>query len=951
MKDQDPNSSNNGDEGAVSQVRHLFESKVVPTLAWATAMVILGCRKVAEWVQALWTHFRQSDFTANVKKQSAGIAVFAGNIWSEFRSPSSKDRPARFLDPEESDDMEKLPLSAETEPSSEKAPSTRSPKEHFVYFVQLVGTLLLKIWRLICFVIIETILWITWPFRFVFSFTIIRVALWAAMLGSLIPVLVCLHYIEWAWSQDLSNISRMPLTSTVYDRHGQLIQRLYNEHRVYVKLEDVPDVFLEALIATEDERYYYHPGVDPISIIRAVLFNLQNKRVSSGASTITQQLARNSVKMFEKTLDRKLKEAFLAFRIEQMFTKDEIMEMYLNRIFFGRNFHGIGAASDGYFGKKPADLSAPEAALLAGLISSPNANSPYFYPERAKAARAVALSRMADHNFITREEAQEMAEFPIVVREPIKIPGSYILDAVYADLPPWMNEEMIFQGGLKIYTTIDQRVQKIAEEQLDAGLTEIESWRSYRHAKRKNYVAPQGDWSARPKYLQGVFVAVHNKDSGILALVGGRNHEESSFNRALLSRRQVGSSIKPLVYTHAFNTMNFTAFTMVDASPFELTTVKTWPIYSTAGIEEGGGWMSLRDALQRSNNYAAMRAGLAGDPERFAHFIKTLTDVEIPPYPSSCLGACELTALELVKAYTIFPNYGVLRMPYIVSRVETHDGRVIYQHDEYSFQAISPQIAFQMNDVMQGVVNHGTAKRLRHTFQMDGQMGGKTGTTNDYKDAWFSGFSSEITAAVWVGMDEPKTIMHAGYSSKLAVPVWGRIMKPVNELYPPKDFLPPRGVVQATRSVTMTELVDEGEEEGQFLFFRFKKKKKRAVTSSVGRSEWIRNEQKDLALARLTSGVKAGGSGIYTRSYTQLEPIVIEANAEEQEEEEARPRRRSWWNRLFASRPKRPRIITLSAPSLESFATITIPEGPFAEIPQTTHTPPALKAVPVEDDE
>ncbi|MEM6884365.1 MAG: transglycosylase domain-containing protein [Verrucomicrobiota bacterium] len=645
----------------------------------------------------------------------------------------------------------------------------------------------------------------------------------------LMVLIICAYYGIWALSFDMDKVSRMPATSIIYDRNGYVIQRLYDEHRILVDESDIPEVLRHAILAKEDSRFYWHPGVDPVAVVRSMLINIFSGEVQTGASTITQQLARNSADMFEVTLNRKLKEMFLAVRIEAAFSKDEILTFYLNRINFGGNLHGIGAASDAYFGKHPRDLDLEESAMLAGIIAAPNAFTPWKNPEKTRNVRAFTLSRMAEQEFITEAAAKAAAAEPLTLRPLVDIPGTYITAVVRNMLPDFITEEILFQGGLHIHTTIDLGFQKAATTSLQTSLTQLENRQGFPHTTRQQYLASNPNFSQTPPYLQGAFVAISNVDGGILSVVGGRHFDESTFNRALLSRRQIGSTVKPFVYAHAFNVLNATAFTEVDRSPFDLRMANTELPH--AGTKPD--YVPMRNALESSNNYATMRIGLASGPDSFAYFMQELTNQKIDPFPSSFLGACELTPIQLASAFSIFPNYGVALDPFLIQTITMHDGRVLYERIDERKRVISPQVSYQIQDILSGVVARGTARSLRQNHQFEKGLGGKTGTTNDYKDAWFAGYTSEITAVVWVGFDQPKPIMPGGYASRVAVPIWANVMKEANKHYAPKEFFPPPGV----------EKVQQKKEEKILWIF--------TNTTVEGPAEYVRDEQRGNALARL----------------------------------------------------------------------------------------------------
>lgn len=619
----------------------------------------------------------------------------------------------------------------------------------------------------------------------------------------------------------------MPATSFIYDRHGYVLQRVYEQHRILVTSDQLPRHLKQALVAREDERFYWHSGFDPVSILRALWSNISRGRIVSGASTITQQLARNSAEINAPNLDRKIKEMLLAVRIELAFSKDEILLYYFNRVFFGSHLYGIGAAAEAYFGKSAKDLSLSESAMLVGIIAGPNLFSPWKNPELARKVRNTTLDRMVAENFIPETEAEQIKKEPLILRPRVDLPGSYAVAAILETLPDYLTRQHIYRGGLHIYTTLDLAFQRAAEEELARQLISVEQSTGYRNQTRAQWLRRSDPSNEdKPEYLQGAFVAMHNADGGVLALIGGRNYQESSYNRALYGKRQIGSTVKPFIYAHVFNLFNGSAFTKINATPFDLQRPEA-SYKDTAQKSEN--LITIRHALARSNNYAAVRAGMYSGLDSLSYFLENLFQAVVPPLPSSCLGAFELTPVALASSFSIFPNYGVQLKPHLISQIKTSDEQILYGHIDQRRRMLSPQVAYQVLDLLCGVVDEGTARSLRSTWKISGQVGGKTGTTNDYKDSWFVGFNSQITSCVWIGLDNPTKIMNAGYSSRIAVPAWGRIMKLAQKHYKPKSFPPPPGLIQ------VKETVDKG-------FWIFKKKQ------AVGRSEYIRPEQRDSML-------------------------------------------------------------------------------------------------------
>ncbi len=659
-----------------------------------------------------------------------------------------------------------------------------------------------------------------------------------AIVGLLVLVvgLKVAYAAAWALCFNLDNVRHMPLTTFLYDRNGQVLQRVYEQNRFLVEGKDIPESLRDAVVATEDQRFYHHLGIDPLSIFRAAVGNALHHHISSGASTITQQLARNSAGMAERTMSRKLKEAFLALRIEMVFSKEQILTYYLNRVFWGRDIYGVGAASQAYFGKAPADLTLSESAMLAGIISGPNSFSPWRNPAKARDSRARALGRMKERGYITAAQEKEALAQPLVLRPLDRIPGSHAAAAALAEAARLLdvNADDIDTKGLKITTTVDLGFQRAAENGLEAQLSRIEADPDYTHSTRAEYLKSLGDSDApKPAYLQGAFVALSNADGGILALVGGRNYEESHFDRAVASARQVGSTMKPFVYANAFNTLDIAAPTEVDHSPFDLRRADQ----PGAGKSGAPDYITVRQAIEKSDNYAAVRTVLASGVDSFAYLFGRASGVAIPEFPSSALGACQVTPLQLVAAFSIFPAGGVRREPYLISKIVDASGKVLYERPAPSGQTerrvLSPEIAFQIANLLQGVVDEGTGHTVR-AMGLQGDIAGKTGTTNDFKDSWFVGFTSAVTAGVWIGLDTPQTIVPGGFAARLAVPAWASIMAQADEHYPPQPFAPPAGVAPVQPTVAKN-----------FFFIQ--------TQVAVGAPEYLRDDQKgsDGYLARI----------------------------------------------------------------------------------------------------
>src|SRR3989454_2375814 len=423
---------------------------------------------------------------------------------------------------------------------------------------------------------------------------------------------VFLFYGTWAQTFDMKNVGEMPERNTVYDVDGKIYSRLAGANRLKVSLSEVSPFFITAVLAREDARFYEHKGIDWKGILRALVHDILSGSAKEGASSITQQLARNSLPLGGRTLSRKVLEAMVALRIERQFTKQQILELYVNRIYFGNGCYGVDTASQAYFGKSASKLNLPEAALLAGLIRSPNRFSPLKNPEGSAIQRDAVLDRMVALKKITLAEAEE-AKRTKIVTHPKRLPQiqeNYAMDAVQRDLNLLLTQDQIDNGGLSIYTTLDPAVQNAAQQALETQLTKIEHQSNFHHPLKANYQPPEtGDDSAMP-YLQGAVVTIDNASGGIRALVGGRDYSQSKFNRALApTNRQVGSAFKPFVYTLAFSHGLLPGAAISDGpiQPGEIEGGGNWsPGDSDATY---GGTMPCSYGLIHSRNTMSVRVG------------------------------------------------------------------------------------------------------------------------------------------------------------------------------------------------------------------------------------------------------------------------------------------------------------------------------------------------------
>ncbi len=593
-----------------------------------------------------------------------------------------------------------------------------------------------------------------------------------------------------AQKYDLTKIHAMPERSIIFDRQGEEIGRIHGEKRSLVPLKQVSEDFRKAILAREDERFYSHGAFDTIGIGRAVLQNFKGKR--EGASTITQQLASDIFKLkagekrgdIPRQLDRKLLEIAIAVRLEASLEKDEILEAYINQINWGRSIRGVGEASRIYFEKHPSELTLSQSALLAGIVRGPDSFNPFKSMEAATRERGTTLARMVTAGVISRAEADAAKAEPIEVRPKGRREAqeSYAMLAITRDLEVILEKENIELGGLQIVTTVDMRLQRKGEEALDKKLREIERYSGYPHQTRAAWNAIPEAKREEPEYLQGAAVVVENRTGAVLAVVGGRDANESRFNRAIQAKRQIGSLFKPFVYLTAFDKglRPDTAISDGPIQPGEIKGGRTWRPQNSDG--KFGGMLPVSTGLIRSRNTMSVRVGnYAGIPSvkevaRMAGFRTPMPDT-----PVSFLGSWEATPWEVASAYTIFPNDGTRFRPYLISQIKDREGNVLYDTPTLSYPAAKSGSAWSVSRILNEVATRGTAASVKR-LGFDKPCGGKTGTTNDFVDAWFSGYTSTLTCTVWTGFDQPKKIIDRGYGSTLSLPVWVDIMKTADRL-------------------------------------------------------------------------------------------------------------------------------------------------------------------------
>lgn len=576
----------------------------------------------------------------------------------------------------------------------------------------------------------------------------------------------------------------------IFDRNGDEIAAIFVERRIPVSIDDIPPELRNAIVAVEDKTFYQHHGVDALGIVRAVLSNLRKGRAAQGGSTITQQLAKNLFLTPDKTLRRKLKEAYIAFQIERRYTKDQILQLYLNQIPLGNGAFGVEAAAQTYFGKSAKELDLIECATIAGLPKAPSYYNPVKHPERARQRRNVVLLRMRDEGLISQAEFQRYKDEPLalVARGRRNNAAPYFVDYLLPQLEQRFGEQRVWRGGLQVYTTLDLKLQEAAEKSLSAGIA--------RARKR------QDGWEKRVGRdyppVEGALLALEPNTGDILAMVGGSSYAETQFNRTVQAKRQPGSSFKPLLYAAAINAGYSQSDLLWDA-PIKYTnrtTGRVWAPKNWYHDPEFLGHIPMRIALEQSSNCASIylleRLGLpttVRDAKRLGITTPLQSNLTL------ALGSSEVTLLDLTRAYAAFANGGVQTEPRAIVRVYERRGGLIWEAPpSHGSAALRPEVAYVVTDMLRGYTQTGLAKSAGARLPFE--VAGKTGTTDNSVDAWFVGFSSRVVASVWMGIDVRKPMPVVGSLSG-PLPVWIDFMEVAGQRYVPTEFVPPPNVTFA----------------------------------------------------------------------------------------------------------------------------------------------------------
>lgn len=567
-------------------------------------------------------------------------------------------------------------------------------------------------------------------------------------------------------------------TTHIYDLKGKLLTSIHGEaNREVVPLNRISPELKRAVMAIEDSHFYFHHGINPSSVGRALKANWQKGDVVEGGSTLTMQLVKNLFLSRKRAFSRKVAEAVLAIRLEQILTKDQIMELYLNQVYWGHNNYGVETASESYFGKPAADLNLAEASMMAGLIQAPEDYSPFINYKRAKQRQAQVLARMKELNWITPQEEAAARKQPLKIAKVTSFQGSqlpYVTDAVTQELIQRFGRDAVQKGGMRVQTTIDLNFQRMAEDFVG---------REHARLQRRGLYG-----------TQLALVAVDPRTHFVKAMVGGSDYSKSQFNRAIQSRRQPGSAFKPFVYYAAFATGKYSPYSVVYDTPVSYRDGGGW--YTPKNYEGGySGAMSIRRALELSRNVPAVKLGRAVGLDKVIETCRTL-GIKSPmePVTSLPLGAIGVTPLEMASGYATFASNGWQSDTTFIVQVTDSQGNIILDNTPKPKLVLDPWAAASINSVLRGVISQGTAT----TAQIGRPAAGKTGTTSSERDVWFVGYVPQLSVAIWVGRDDNRRLAYGVTGGQYAAPIWRNFMYraldgvPAEDFRPPSDFKRPR---------------------------------------------------------------------------------------------------------------------------------------------------------------
>ena len=588
------------------------------------------------------------------------------------------------------------------------------------------------------------------------------------------------------FSYDLPRLTSVedyiPKTVTqVFSENGEIIAEFFVEKRYIIPIEEMPATLIRAFISSEDARFFEHQGIDLLSIFRALIKNIKSMDIIQGGSTITQQITKSLLLSPEKSYTRKIKEAILARRIENSLSKRDILSIYLNQIYLGQRSYGVEAAALTYFGKHASELNLAESALLAGLPKAPSAYSPIRHPLKAQKRQRYVLQRMLQRGYITKDQAKEAAEMTLNIVPPenknIKV-APYFTEHVRLYLENTYGTDLLYGEGLKVYTPLNLLMQKSAQRAVESGLHDFEK----REGSQKEGIR-----------VQGALVAMDPRTGHVKALVGGVNFLENQFNRAIQARRQLGSAFKPIVYAAALD-KDYATTTIIIDSPLIFKIKSDMEFWEPRNYDlEFKGPITFRKALAHSRNIITIKILQDIGIDYVINYAKRLgIDSPLNRDLSLALGSSGISLLEITRAYAVFANQGFKVEPVFITRVTDRNGNVLEENKPRLSQVISPQTSYVMTSLLKSVVEEGTGRKVKALHR---PCAGKTGTTNDVRDAWFIGFTPHIIAGTWVGFDDEKPLGKHETGAVAASPIWLNFMQDVLEGTPIRTFSIPEGII------------------------------------------------------------------------------------------------------------------------------------------------------------
>lgn len=610
------------------------------------------------------------------------------------------------------------------------------------------------------------------------------------LMTSLLVLGIAFYYY---FSKDLPSVENLKnytpsIITKFYSEDGEVIGEFFIERREVIALERMPNHLIQAFVAGEDARFFQHKGLDYLAIMRALFKNIFSGEIVQGGSTITQQVVKSLLLSPEKSLTRKIREAILSFKIEKYLTKEDILYLYLNQIYLGHVAYGVAVAAEIYFGKPVEELNLAESAMLAGLPQAPSKYSPHHHPELAKKRQAYILNRMVEEGFISYADSLRALQTKLKFKE--KTPPSFekaphFVEYVRKYVEEKYGKDALYRGGLKVYTTLDLYAQSIAQEAIESGLREIE--------KRQKY--PAGEIAFN---LEGALICWDLETGYTKAMVGGRNYKKSQFNRATQALRQTGSAFKPIVFASALD-KGYTPASIVVDSPivFEFGGRKWRPKNYD---EKFYGPTTLRNALTHSMNVITVKIARDIGVDYIKDYAKNL-GITSPLHDNlaMALGSSSLSLYELTRAYAVFGNQGKKYTPIFIKKILDRHGNLLEenlplnypQESTHSVELISPQTAFLITNLLESVVQNGTGWRAK---ALGRPVAAKTGTTDQFFDAWFIGYTPELITGVWVGFDEERSLGENETGARAASPIWVAFMSKMVKDKEIKQFQVPEGI-------------------------------------------------------------------------------------------------------------------------------------------------------------